>query len=203
MASTCGRRGPTHSDWEGSHPGAGRRHSSRAIRTIRPVAPSGQAPVRAGSQMSRSRTQPGDPVAAHREEAGHVGHAVVVVRAGTRRRCPRHGRQCGRRSIQDVEQIGIGCVGVCAKVEAEPTGTLQGQVRGVPPRWHRRRVRRSSARPSRGRRLGRTSPSRRTARAPDGRRRRPREYRRLSVPCPRYHPPITRPTRTSTGLQAW
>ena len=188
MASTCGRRGPTHSDWEGSHPGAGlcrpTRQEARNARTNparthtrTPSQPIARKPVMSAMPWLWYARAPGGAALA---TAANVAAAASKTSS---------------RSALDASGVREGRSGA----DGDSAGP---SARRTTPR-HRRRVRRSSARPSRGRRLGRTSPSRRTARAPDGRRRRPREYRRLSVPCPRYHPPITRPTRTSTGLQAW
>ena len=72
-------------------------------------------------------------VAAHREEALGVGHAGVVVGAGVSRSGSGQLPQCCGCGLENVEHLRIGRISVRVEVEAEPTGTPEGQVRSEPP----------------------------------------------------------------------
>lgn len=73
-----------------------------------------------------------DLVAPHRKEATGIGHAVGVKGSGTSRGGPRHVCRRCRCGVEDVKQLRVGRAIMREKVEAEPTGSLQGQVRGTP-----------------------------------------------------------------------
>jgi hypothetical protein len=53
--------------------------------------------------------------------------------AGRQPEQPWHQPQCCGCGLEDLEQLRIGRIAVREEVEAEPTGTSEGQVRGVPP----------------------------------------------------------------------
>jgi hypothetical protein len=71
-------------------------------------------------------------VASHGKEAADICHSGVVVCAGVGRSRLGHLRERGGGGCEHGEQLSIGRIAVREEVEAEPAGTPDGQVRGVP-----------------------------------------------------------------------